>query len=79
MNMDLIPFIAIGRHDETAGFIIEASLSADEDSRDVFESYAKYKLKSVESVSILMSTELDMERCLSHICASCFLHTHSSS
>ena len=50
----LIPFVAIGRHDKTEGFIFETSFSVDEDSQDVFEKYAKYKLKSVKLVSTFL-------------------------
>lgn len=53
-NSPLIPFVAIGRHDKTEGFIFETSFSVDEDSQDVFEKYAKYKLKSVKLVSTFL-------------------------
>jgi hypothetical protein len=50
----MIPFIAIGRHGETEGFTLETSFSANEDMKDRFDDYAKYKFKSVKLVSILM-------------------------
>jgi hypothetical protein len=56
-SSSLIPFIAIGRHDKTEGFILETSFCADEDMKYRFEDYAKYKFKSVELVSIAFSHE----------------------
>jgi hypothetical protein len=59
-DSSLISFIAIGRRDKTKGFILETSFCADEDMKNRFEDYARYKFRSVEVVSILMIIEPDM-------------------